>query len=143
MALQRPTLVPRLALINSLATYRDQWRKWMHARSNAALIRLFGMRGAARIFAAGLFPEPWQTTFRDRAPAVVAAVPARSYLSMSRALEQCEAAGRLDRKGRPARISRDAGARTGVAGQCGGYLGEARDNSYLQVAPVYAGEPLT
>jgi hypothetical protein len=90
MALQRPSLVPRLALINSLTTYRDQWRKWVFARSSAALIRLFGMRRAARIFAAGLFPEPWQSTLRDRAATVVAAVPASSYLSMARALEQCK-----------------------------------------------------
>ena len=97
MALQRPTLVPRLALINSLATYRDQWRKWIYARSCAALIRLVGMRKAARMFAAGLFPEPWQQTYRARAAAVVAAVPAKSYLSMCRALEQWEATDRLDR----------------------------------------------
>lgn len=97
MALQHPTHVPRLALINSLATYRDHWCKWMHARTSAALIRLFGMRSAGRIFAAGLFPEPWQQAFRDRAAAVVAAVPASSYLSMSRALEQWEATDRLDR----------------------------------------------
>src|SRR5580700_70165 len=97
MSLQRPTLVPRLALINSLATYRDQWRKWMYARSCAALIRLVGMRRAARMFAAGLFPEPWQQTYRARAAAVVAAVPARSYLSMLRALERWEATDRLDR----------------------------------------------
>jgi pimeloyl-ACP methyl ester carboxylesterase len=31
MALQRPMRVPRLALINSLASYRDQWRKWVYA----------------------------------------------------------------------------------------------------------------
>jgi 3-oxoadipate enol-lactonase len=97
MALQHPTLVPRLALINSLATYRDQWRKWIYARSCSALIRLIGMRRAARIFAAGLFPEPWQQTLRARAAAVVAAVPARAYLSMSRALEQWDATDRLDR----------------------------------------------
>ena len=42
MSLQRPTLVPRLALINSLATYRDQWRKWMYARSCAALAETRG-----------------------------------------------------------------------------------------------------
>jgi|HubBroStandDraft_1064217.scaffolds.fasta_scaffold16948_6 3-oxoadipate enol-lactonase len=97
MALQRPTLVPRLALINSLATYRDQWRKWIYARSSGALIRLVGMRRAARMFAAGLFPDPWQQTLRARAAAVVAAVPARSYLSMARALEQWDATDRLDR----------------------------------------------
>jgi 3-oxoadipate enol-lactonase len=96
MSLRRPTLVARLALINSLATYRDQWRKWMYARSCAALIRLAGMRRAARMFAGGLFPEPWQQALRERAATVVAAVPARSYLSMSRALEQWEATDRLD-----------------------------------------------
>jgi hypothetical protein len=47
MALQRPGLVARLALINSLATYRDEWRKWMYARSCSVLIRLLGMRRAA------------------------------------------------------------------------------------------------
>ncbi len=97
MALQRPTLVSRLALINSLATYRDQWRKWIYARAATALIRLIGMRKAARIFAAGLFPEPWQQAFRDRAATVVAAVPVNSYLGMARALEQWEATDRLDR----------------------------------------------
>jgi 3-oxoadipate enol-lactonase len=97
MALQRPALVPRLALINSLATYRDQWRKWIYTRSCAALIRLVGMRRAARIFAAGLFPEPWQQPLRDRATVVVAAVPASSYLCMLRALEQWDATDRLER----------------------------------------------
>jgi 3-oxoadipate enol-lactonase len=96
MALQHPTWVPRLALINSLATYQDQWRKWMCARWCSALVRVVGMRRAARIFAAGLFPEPWQQTFRDRAAAVVAAVPADTYLSMSRALESWDATDRLE-----------------------------------------------
>ena len=97
MALQRPARVPHLALINSLASYRDQWRKWLYLRSCAALIRLIGMRRAARIFATRLFPKPWQQTLRDRAAAVVAVVPAHSYLCMLRALEQWEATNRLDR----------------------------------------------
>ncbi|HTT40245.1 MAG TPA: alpha/beta hydrolase [Burkholderiales bacterium] len=97
MAIQRPALVPRLVLINSLATYRDRWRKWLCARRCCALVRLVGMRRAARIFAAGLFPEPWQQTFRDRAEAVVAAVPTGTYLSMLRALECWDATDRLHR----------------------------------------------
>lgn len=97
MALQRPTRVPRLALINSLATYQGHWRKWAYARTSAALIRLFGMRRAASIFAAGLFPEPWQKGMRDRATEEVASIPADSYLGMSEALEQWTAAERLDR----------------------------------------------
>src|SRR5271163_974301 len=37
MALQRPDSVPRLALINSLASYRiDHWRKWLEARVSGA-----------------------------------------------------------------------------------------------------------
>jgi pimeloyl-ACP methyl ester carboxylesterase len=99
MALRRPGLIDRLALINSLATYKDQWRKWMYARYCDVLVHLLGMRRAARVFAEGLFPEPWQQTLRDRAAAVVAAVPARAYLSMSRALEQWDATDRLDRLG--------------------------------------------
>jgi 3-oxoadipate enol-lactonase len=95
MALQRPGMVDRLALINSLATYRDQWRKWAYARYCDVLIHLLGMRMAARVFAAGLFPQPWQRSFRDLAAAVIAAVPASSYLSMSRALERWQATDRL------------------------------------------------
>ena len=97
MALQRPTRVPRLALINTLVSYRGHWRKWIYARSSGALIYLLGMRRAANIFAAGLFPQPWQQAMRDRAAAVVAAVPASSYLGMSLALEQWAATDRLDR----------------------------------------------
>jgi 3-oxoadipate enol-lactonase len=97
MALQRPHGVPRLALINSLATYGNQWRKWVYARSCSALIRLVGMHRAAEIFAAGLFPEPWQYRLRERATAVVAAMPAGRYLSMAHALEHWDATGRLGR----------------------------------------------
>jgi 3-oxoadipate enol-lactonase len=97
MALQRPQCVSRLALINSLASYRDHWRKWVLARSSAAVIHLLGMRKAAQIFAAGLFPEPWQQLLRERAADVISAVPAASYLAMSRALERWDVSSRLRR----------------------------------------------
>jgi 3-oxoadipate enol-lactonase len=97
MALQRPTRVPRLALINTLVSYRGHWRKWIYARSSAALISLLGMRRAAGVFAGGLFPQPWQHAMRDRAAAVVAAVPASDYLGMSLALELWAATDRLGR----------------------------------------------
>jgi pimeloyl-ACP methyl ester carboxylesterase len=49
MALQRPNSVPRLALINSLASYRiDHWRKWLEARVSSASVSLLGMRFAGR-----------------------------------------------------------------------------------------------
>jgi pimeloyl-ACP methyl ester carboxylesterase len=68
MALQRPDAVPRLALINTLATYRvDDWRKWCEARVPAALVRLLGMRNMARLLAGRSFPEPWQQKMRERA----------------------------------------------------------------------------
>ncbi len=96
MALQRPHAVPRLALINSLATYRvDHWRKWYEARVPAALVRMLGMRRMARLMAGRAFPEPWQQQFRDRAVAVVGAVPAASYLAMATALERWSATDRL------------------------------------------------
>ena len=98
MALQRPGAVPRLALINSLATYRiDHWRKWLEARAGAALVRVFGMRVAARLTAARVFPEPWQHRMRARTADVLGAVPAAAYLGMGRALESWSAVGRLDR----------------------------------------------
>ncbi len=96
MALKRPDHVPRLALISTLATYQYDWHKWTYARTSAALIRLLGMRRAARIFAASLFPEPWQKQLRDRASEVVASVPESSYLGMSDALEQWATIDRLD-----------------------------------------------
>jgi pimeloyl-ACP methyl ester carboxylesterase len=97
MALQRPHAVPRLALINSLATYRvDHWRKWYEARVPAALVRTLGMRRMARLMAGRAFPEPWQQQLRDRAVAVVGAVPAVSYLAMATALERWSATDRLD-----------------------------------------------
>ena len=98
MALQRPHAVPRLALINSLASYRiDHWRKWYEARVPAALVRMLGMRNMARLMAGRAFPEPWQQQMRDRAVAVVGAVPAASYLAMATALERWIATDRLDR----------------------------------------------
>jgi pimeloyl-ACP methyl ester carboxylesterase len=98
MALQRPDAVPSLALINTLATYQvDDWRKWYEARVPAALVRLLGMRNMARLMAGRSFPEPWQQKMRDRAIAVVGAVPAASYLAMAAALERWSATERLDR----------------------------------------------
>jgi pimeloyl-ACP methyl ester carboxylesterase len=99
MALQRSKGVPRLALINTLATYRDHWRKWIFARSSSTLVRLLGMRRAASLFAASLFPEPWQQWMRERAAAAIAAVPASAYLGMSLALEQWSATDRIDQLG--------------------------------------------
>jgi pimeloyl-ACP methyl ester carboxylesterase len=83
MAAQRPASVPRLGLINSLATYRpDDWNKWLETYVTATLVRLVGMRRAAWLLAARLFPEPWQHAMRKHAAAVVGAVPASAYLSM-------------------------------------------------------------
>jgi 3-oxoadipate enol-lactonase len=96
MALQRPDCVPRLAMINSLATYRvDHWRKWLEARLPPVLIRLMGMRGVAKLVAARLFPAKWQRPLRERAVARLAAVTATSYLGMARALERWSALDRL------------------------------------------------
>jgi pimeloyl-ACP methyl ester carboxylesterase len=98
MALQRPECVPRLALINSLASYRvDDWHKWFEARFPALLMRLLGMRLTAKISAARLFPEPWQRSLRERAARVIAAVPMSSYLGMGHALQRWSATDRLHR----------------------------------------------
>jgi len=87
MAARRPSRVPRLGLINSLATYRpDHWRKWLETHVSAAVVRLLGMRRAAWLLAARLFPEPWQRALRRHAAAAVGAVPAHSYLGAGFAL---------------------------------------------------------
>lgn len=96
MALQRPDAVPRLALINSLASYKvDHWTKWLEARLPGALVHLFGMRLIGWLCAGRMFPHPWQQSLRQRAAAVIAAVPAASYLGIMSALECWTATERL------------------------------------------------
>jgi 3-oxoadipate enol-lactonase len=98
MALQRPSKVRRLALINSLATYRlDHWRKWLEAALTLILIPLLGMQAAARLAARRLFPMPWQKMLREHAAAVVSAVSPANYLLTGRALLSWTAMERLDR----------------------------------------------
>ena len=98
MALQRPQSVDRLALINTLLSYRiDHWRKWLEARVPAVVVRLVGMRCAAKLAATRLFPMPWQRVLRERAVGVISRVAARVYLGMAKALERWTAIERLDR----------------------------------------------
>ncbi len=78
----------------------DDWRKWLEVHVSAALVRLLGMRRAAWLLAVRLFPEPWQRAMRERAAAVVGAVPASSYLGMGLALARwgdTRSAGQADR----------------------------------------------
>jgi 3-oxoadipate enol-lactonase len=97
MALQRPRAVTRLALINTLLSYRiDHWRKWLEARMPALIIRLMGMRCAARLAATRLFPMPWQRVLRERAVDVISRVASKVYLGMAKALEGWTAVERLD-----------------------------------------------
>jgi 3-oxoadipate enol-lactonase len=96
MALQRPANVRRLGLINSLATYRlDHWSKWLETVLTLVLIPLLGMRRAAGLAAKRLFPMPWQRRLRERAAAVVSAVPWNNYLLTGRALISWTGVGRL------------------------------------------------
>jgi 3-oxoadipate enol-lactonase len=98
MALQRPQNVSRLALINTLLSYRiDHWRKWLEARVPAVIVRLMGIRCAARLAATRLFPMPWQRVLRDRAAEVMSRVASKVYLGMAKALERWTAIERLDR----------------------------------------------
>jgi 3-oxoadipate enol-lactonase len=98
MALQRPESVPRLALINSLASYRiDHWRKWLEARVPPVLVGLFGMRRVANLVARRLFPRGWQRPLRERAIAVLGSVRATCYAAMALALEAWSSVDRLDR----------------------------------------------
>jgi 3-oxoadipate enol-lactonase len=97
MATQRPGSVPRLGLINSLATYRpDDWRKWLEAQVSALLVRFLGMRRAAWVLAIRLFPQPWQRAMRKYAAAAIGAVPASAYLGLGWALASWTIVDRLD-----------------------------------------------
>jgi hypothetical protein len=62
----------------------------------ALLLPLIGMERMARLVAGRLFPKPWQRVLRERAAAVVSAVPTSTYLGMGLALQQWSAIERLD-----------------------------------------------
>jgi 3-oxoadipate enol-lactonase len=98
MALMRPDAVRRLALINSLATYRlDHWRKCLEAALSMVLISVIGMHRASRLAAKRMFPLPWQSVLRERAAVAVGAVPPGDYLVTGRALLRWSAVDRLQR----------------------------------------------
>ena len=97
MAASRPTCVPKLALINSLATYRPHsLRKWLETHVSANLVRMLGMPRAAVVVAARLFPEKWQRAMRTHTAAALGAVPATHYLGMGLALASWAILDRLD-----------------------------------------------
>jgi 3-oxoadipate enol-lactonase len=96
MATLRPAAVPRLGLINSLATYRpNDWRKWLETHVSATLVRMLGMPRAACLMAARLFPQPWQRAMREHAAAAIGAVHATCYLGMGLALARWAILDRL------------------------------------------------
>jgi pimeloyl-ACP methyl ester carboxylesterase len=98
MASLRPSCVPKLGLINSLATYQPHdLRKWLETYVSATLVRMLGMPRAACLMAARLFPEPWQRAMRENAARVMGSVPANSYLGTGLALARWAILDRLDR----------------------------------------------
>ena len=98
MATLRPDCVPKLGLINSLATYKPHdLRKWLETYVAATLVRLVGMPRAAILIAARLFPEPWQRAMREHAARALGSVPANSYLGTGLALARWAILDRLDR----------------------------------------------
>jgi 3-oxoadipate enol-lactonase len=96
MAASRPTCVPKLGLINSLATYQPRdMRKWLETYVSATIVRMLGMPRAACFMAARLFPEPWQRAMREHAARVMGSVPANSYLGTGFALARWAVLDRL------------------------------------------------
>ncbi|HRQ65848.1 MAG TPA: alpha/beta hydrolase [Xanthomonadaceae bacterium] len=98
MALQRPAAVARLALLNSLPSYRvDHWRKAFEVLAQITLVRLLGLKRTGRIVAGRLFPPPVQAPMRERVVQVLAANDRRQYLATIRALVGWCALDRLHR----------------------------------------------
>jgi pimeloyl-ACP methyl ester carboxylesterase len=98
MAALRPDCVPKLGLINSLATYQPRdLRKWLETYVSATLVRMLGMPRAACFMAARLFPEPWQRAMREHTARVMGSVPANSYLGTGLALARWAILDRLHR----------------------------------------------
>jgi 3-oxoadipate enol-lactonase len=97
MATLRPSCVPKLALINSLATYQPRdLRKWLETYLSATIVRMLGMPRAACLMAARLFPEPWQRAMREHAAHMMGSVPANSYLGTGLALARWAILDRLN-----------------------------------------------
>jgi 3-oxoadipate enol-lactonase len=98
MSTLRPACVPRLGLINSLATYQPRdLRKWLETYVSATVVRLLGMPRAACWMAARLFPEPWQRAMRDHAARAMGSIPANTYLGTGLALARWAILDRIDR----------------------------------------------
>jgi 3-oxoadipate enol-lactonase len=98
MALQRPAAVKRLALLNSLPSYRvDHWRKALEVMTQVTLVRLLGLERTGRMVAGRLFPHPGQAPMRERVVQVLAANDRRRYLATTRALVGWCALDRLHR----------------------------------------------
>jgi 3-oxoadipate enol-lactonase len=96
MALQRPQATRRLALINSLPSYRaDHWRKLLEYWLQIAMVRALGMRRTANVVARRLFPHPWQAAMRARVVDVVGASRPEPYLRCAHALADWCAADRI------------------------------------------------
>ena len=96
MASLRPNCVPKLGLINSLATYQPRdIRKWLETYLAATIVRLVGMPRAACLMAGRLFPEPWQRAMREHTAHVMGSVPANSYLGTGLALARWAILDRL------------------------------------------------
>lgn len=96
MALLRPTRVRRLIVCNTLASYRtDTWHKWIEAHLQLVLVRLLGLRRAARLIARRMFPHGDQAPKRQRVVDVVGANPRRAYLDTVHALIGWSAIERL------------------------------------------------
>jgi 3-oxoadipate enol-lactonase len=97
MATLQPERVPRLGLINSLATYRPRdLRKWLETYVSATVVRMLGMPRAACFMAARLFPEPWQRAMREHTARAMGSVPANSYLGTGLALARWAILDRID-----------------------------------------------
>jgi 3-oxoadipate enol-lactonase len=98
MSLQRPEQVKRLALINSLASYRvDHWRKWLEAWIPIALVRVLGIQATAWLLATRMFPQPWQSAMRKLGALMIGAASAQAALATAQAALRWTASERLDR----------------------------------------------
>jgi 3-oxoadipate enol-lactonase len=98
MSTLRPACVPKLALINSLATYQPRdLRKWLETYVAATVVRLLGMPRAACLMAGRLFPEPWQRAMREHAARAMGAMPSNTYLGTGLALARWAILDRIDR----------------------------------------------
>jgi 3-oxoadipate enol-lactonase len=95
VALDFPSLVGSLTIVNAFAHLRVSGRGWIRALGRLFLLLINRMDLLGAWIAAGIFPDPEQKAWREAAAARIGANSRRSYLRAMRAVMRFDVTSRL------------------------------------------------